>query len=52
MITISIIVAKVYYRTTRPTPADSELLVWYRAEYAAELGIKPGHKLTVNTINK
>ena len=28
-----------HYRTLRPIATDQELLVWYGAEYAAELGI-------------
>ena len=52
LINISIVVGKVYYRTTRPVAADNELLVWYGESYAKDLGILPGMELTVFQIHR
>ncbi|KAK3908681.1 Histone-lysine N-methyltransferase PRDM9 [Frankliniella fusca] len=32
---------RLYYRTVRPVPANTELLVWYGDSYAKELGLDP-----------
>ena len=38
---------KVFYRTTKPVPANRELMVYYGPSYAQDLGIDPNQQLTV-----
>ena len=38
---------QVFYRTTKPVPANRELMVYYGPSYAQDLGIDPNQQLTV-----
>ena len=49
---VSSFIGKVYYKTSKPVPADHELLVWYGESYARDLGILPGQELTVYQIHR
>ena len=52
VLTCTISWLQVYYRTTRPVPANTELMVFYGPSYASDLGIDPNQQLTVYQIYK